>query len=198
MRRADRLAAAGAPRHLIHAHRLVGPALTVPQARRAQAAASLRRRGVALLRVPIADEPATAAAQSEAGRTGCVSVPPVPPLGADALVGRAVLQSARRAHVHVLLTRRLAVHATLGDTVVRAEVLGADRAAIRAGLTAAVVVPADDQGRRRSAAMRTGHDPGGRTGRAWGPLRAEGRATPPSRLEPPLGALHQERGFDEL
>src|SRR2546430_11675669 len=38
MRRADRLAAARALRHLVHAHRFVGPALTVPQARGAQPA----------------------------------------------------------------------------------------------------------------------------------------------------------------
>src|SRR2546430_12392035 len=44
MRRADGLAAAGTLRHLVHAHRLVGAALTVLQARRTQAAASLRRR----------------------------------------------------------------------------------------------------------------------------------------------------------
>src|SRR5256885_2358328 len=35
-----------------------------------------------------------------------------------------------------------------------------------AGLTAAVVVAADHERRRRAAAMWTGHDPGGRTGRA--------------------------------
>src|SRR3989442_4982789 len=51
MRRADRLAAARALRHLVHAHRLVGAALTVPQARRAQTAAAFRRIRVALLGV---------------------------------------------------------------------------------------------------------------------------------------------------
>src|SRR2546430_6483183 len=55
MRRADRVAAARALRHLIHAHRLVGSALTVPQALRAQTAASLGRIRVALLRMPVAD-----------------------------------------------------------------------------------------------------------------------------------------------
>src|SRR5437773_12389531 len=100
--------------------------------------------------------------------------------------------------MHVLRTRRLAVDATLGDAVVRAEVFGANRAAIRAGLTAAVIVPADDEGRRRAAAMRTRHDPGGRA--AQRPLRGECRVPPPGggRLELPLGALHQERGFEEL
>src|SRR2546427_9329577 len=68
MRRADRLAAARALRHLVHAHRLVGPALTVPQARRAQTTASLRRLRVAPLRVPVADDPAAAAARGEARR----------------------------------------------------------------------------------------------------------------------------------
>src|SRR5256712_5283333 len=56
MRRADRLAAARALRHLVHAHRLVGAALTVPQARRAQTAAAFRRIRVALLGVAGADD----------------------------------------------------------------------------------------------------------------------------------------------
>src|SRR5713101_4914725 len=150
MRRADRLAAARALRHLVHAHRLVGPALAVPQARRAQTAASLRRVRVALLRVPVADHPAAAAARREACRAGLVPV-----LRADALVSCAVLEPTRRTHAHVLVTRRQTVHATLRDAVVRAEVLGANRAACRAGLAAAVVVPADDEGRRRAAAVWT-------------------------------------------
>src|SRR2546427_12878438 len=141
MRRADRLAAARALRHLVHAHRFVGPALTVPQARGAQPAASLRRLCVALLRVPVADDAAAAAARREARRAGRM-----PALGAHALVGRAVLQPARRAEAHVVLTRRLSVHATLRDAMVRANVLGTDRAAVRAGLTGAVLVPADDEG----------------------------------------------------
>src|SRR5256886_13304928 len=81
MRRADRLAAARALRHLVHAHRFVGPALTVPQARGAQPAASLRRLCVALLRVPVADDAAAAAARREARRAGRMPV-----LGAHALV----------------------------------------------------------------------------------------------------------------
>src|SRR6266704_1467824 len=169
MRRADRLAAARALRHLVHAHRLVGPALTVLEARRAQPAAALRR-----LRVAVANEPAAAAARCEARRARRMPVPPVPPvLGADTLVRRAVLEPARRADAHVLVARRLSVHATLGDAVVRAEVFGADRAAARASLTTAVVVPANHQGGGRAAAMRTRHDPSGRTRRAEGPLRAE-------------------------
>src|SRR6266581_565946 len=149
MRRADRLAAARALRHLVHAHRLVGPALTVLEARRAQPAAALRRFRMALLRVPVADEPAAAAARCEACRARRMPVPPV--LGADALVRRAVLEPARRADAHVLVARRLSVHATLGDAVVRAEVFGADRAAARASLTTAVVVPTNHQGGGRAA-----------------------------------------------
>src|SRR2546426_2165455 len=125
MRRADRLAAARALRHLVHAHRLVGPAFTVPQARRAQTTASLRRGCVALLRVPVADDPAAAAARRQARRAGRVPV-----LGAHTLVRRAVLQPARRADAQVLVARRLTIHATLGDAVVRTEVLGANRAAV--------------------------------------------------------------------
>src|SRR2546425_325941 len=124
MRRADRSAAAGALRHLVHAHRLVGPALTVLETLRAQTTASLGRLGVALLRVPVADDPAATAARREARRAGLVTV-----FGADVFVRRAVLEPARRADAHVLITRRLPVHATLGDAVVRAEVLGANRAA---------------------------------------------------------------------
>src|SRR2546422_918879 len=43
MRRADRLAAARALRHLVRAHRLVGAALTILAARRAETPASLPR-----------------------------------------------------------------------------------------------------------------------------------------------------------
>ena len=119
-------------------------------------------------------------------------------LGADPLVGRAVLQSARRAEPHVLVTRRLTVHATLEQPMVRTEVFGADRTAVRASVTAAVVVPADDEGRGRSAALWTRHDPRG--GTAEGALRGECRVTPPggSRLELPLRALHQDASLDEL
>src|SRR5713101_2956521 len=121
MRRADRLAAARAFGHLVHAHRLAGPALTVAEARRAQTTAPLRRLRVALFGVPVAHDPAAAAAGREARLAGRVPV-----LSADTLVGRAVLEPARGADAHVLVTRRLTVHATLGDTVVGAEVLGAD------------------------------------------------------------------------
>src|SRR3989442_4075507 len=193
MRRADRLAAARALRHLVHAHRLVGAALAVPQARRAQTAAAFRRIRVALLGVAVADDPPAAAAGRETCRAGRV-----PALRADSLVHRAVRHAAGLADAYVLLAGGLLIHAAPRDAVVRAEVLGADRAAGRAGLTGAVVVPADHQRRRRAAAMWTGHDPGGRTGRAQGPLRAEGRATALSRLELPLGALHQNSGLDEL
>src|SRR5437870_11408057 len=161
MRRADRLAAARALRHLVRAHRLVGAALTILEARRTETPASLRRIRDALLGVPVAHDPAAAAARREARRAGAVPV-----LGADPFVGRAMLQAARRTDAHVLVTRRLLVHATLCDTVVGAEVLGADRASGRARLAAAVVVPADHEGRGRAAAMRTCHDPGSRASRS--------------------------------
>src|SRR5256712_8110886 len=158
MRRADRLAATRTLRHLVHAHRFVGPALTVPQARGTQPAASLRRLRVALLGVPVADDAAAAAARREARRAGRMPV-----LGAHALVGRAVLESARRADSHVLVTRRLSVHPTLRDTVVRAKVLGTDRAAVRAGVAGAVLVPANNERRRRAAAIGTREQPGRHT-----------------------------------
>src|SRR2546425_121347 len=120
----------------------------------------------------------------------------LPILGADALVCRAVLEPARRADADVFITCRLPVHATLGDAVVGAEVLGADRAAVGAGLAGAVVVPADRERRRRATAMRTCHDPGSRASQR--PLRAERRATPPVRLELPLGALYQGGPLDQL
>src|SRR2546428_595805 len=136
MRRADRVAAARALRHLIHAHRLVGSALTVPQALRAQTAAPLGRIRVALLRVPVADDPPAAAARRETFRAGHV-----PALGADAFVHRAVRHAAGLADARVLLAGRLLIHAATGDAVVRAEVLLQYRAARPAGLPAAVSVP---------------------------------------------------------
>src|SRR6266480_5006843 len=57
MRRADGLAAARALRDLVHAYRLVRAPLPVPQARRAQVTAALRRLRVAPLRVPVAHDP---------------------------------------------------------------------------------------------------------------------------------------------
>src|SRR2546425_12979491 len=104
MRRADRLAAARALRHLVHAHRLVGSALTVPQARRAQTAASLRRVRAALLGVPVADDPPAAAAGRETGRAGHVAA-----LRAHSLVHRAVRHAAGLAHTRVLLAGRLLI-----------------------------------------------------------------------------------------
>src|SRR2546422_750645 len=195
-RRRGALAPAGraaAPHFItpVHPHRLVGTALTVLEARRTQPPASLRRIRATLLRVPVAHHPTAAAAGREAGRARGMPI-----LGADTLVGRAVLQAARRTDAHVLVARRLLVDATLGDAVVPAEVLGADRAASRARLTATVVVPADHQGRRRAAAMRTREQPGRPTTER--PLRAERRATPRRRLELPPGALHQDGRLDEL
>src|SRR5260370_29565710 len=155
MRRAYRFAAAGALRHLVKAHGLVGPALAVPQAGRAHTTASLRRVRMGPLCVPVADDPAAAGTRREAGRAGRMPI-----LGADPLVRRAVLEPARRADAHVLLARRLSVHATLGDAVRFAEVLGAARAASRAaGVAAAVAVPAHDERRRRPAPARTCRDP---------------------------------------
>src|SRR5258708_12555393 len=112
MRRADQLAAARAFRHLVHTHPLPGPALTVAQARRAETAASLWRVRVALLGVPVADDPAAAAARLEARGAGRVPV-----LGAHTLVCRAVLQPARGAYPGGLLTRPPPAHATPPDPV---------------------------------------------------------------------------------
>src|SRR5437879_7678192 len=89
MRRADRLTAARALRHLVHAHRLVGAALTVPQARRAQTAAAFRRIRVALLGVAIADDPPAAAAGRATRGAGRVPAPP-----ADSPVHRGALHAA--------------------------------------------------------------------------------------------------------
>src|SRR5712691_4384467 len=100
MRRADRLVAARAPRHLVQPDRLVAAALAVLQARRAQTATSLRGVRAALLGVPVTDGAAAAAARREARRAGGV-----PALGADALVRRAVVEPAGRACPHVLRTR---------------------------------------------------------------------------------------------
>src|SRR2546425_3426510 len=191
MRRADRLTAARALRHLVHAHRLVGAALTVPQARRAQTAAAFRRIRVALLGVAVADDPPAAAAGRETRGAGRV-----PALRADSLVHRAVFHAAGLADACVLLAGGLLIHAAPRDAVVPTEVLGADGAPGRAGLTGAVVVPADHQGRGRAAAMGTREQPSRPTSERS--LRAERRATPVRRLELPLGALHQNGGLDEL
>src|SRR2546422_9740092 len=80
--------------------------------------------------------------------------------------------------------------------MVRAEVLGTDRAAVRAGLAGTVVVSADHQSGRRAAAMGTREQPGRHTTER--PLRAERRSTPARRLELPLGALYEDGRVDEL
>src|SRR3989442_6161414 len=98
MRRADRVAAARALRHLIHAHRLVGSALTVPQALCTQTAASLGRIRVALLRVPVADDSPAASPRRKTFRAGHV-----PALGADPFVHRAGRPAAGLAHTLRLL-----------------------------------------------------------------------------------------------
>src|SRR3989442_7815161 len=166
-RRADRLAAVRALRPLVHAHRLVGAALTVPQAHRAQTAAAFRRIRVALLGVAVADDPPAAAAGGETRRAGRV-----PALRADSLVHRAVRHAAGLAHAGVLLAGGLLIHAAPRDAVVRAEVLGADRAARRAGLTGAVVVPANHQRRRRAAPPSARPDTNRRPPPAFRPPRA--------------------------
>src|SRR5207248_5861091 len=167
------------------------PALTVPDTRGAQAAAPLRGVGMAALRVPVADVPAAAAARRETG-----GARRVPVLDAHAGVSGAVLQSAGRTHLHVLVARRQAVHPTLGRPVVQAEVLAAHRATVRAGLAAAVLVPADHQHGGRAATMWTGERPAGHA--ADRALRGERRAASLSGFEPPFGALHQHGGLDEL
>src|SRR4029077_15079729 len=118
MRAAHRPAAARAFSDLVHADWLVGAALTVFEARSAQAPASLRRIRATLFRMSVADHPAAAAARRETGRARGMPV-----LGADSLVGRAVLQPARRTDVHVLVARRLRVHATVRNPVLPAEIL---------------------------------------------------------------------------
>src|SRR3989442_14515862 len=129
MRRADRLAAARALHHLVHAHRLVGPTLPVPQARRAQAAAAPRRVRAALLGMPGADDPPAGAARRETRGTSRVAA-----LRADCFVHRAVRHAARLAYARVLLSGGLLIHTAARDAVVRAEVLVADVASVRVGM----------------------------------------------------------------
>src|SRR5690349_877693 len=151
VRRADGLAAGGALLQLVHAYRLVHAALTVPQAPRAQAPDALGRGRVTVLRVAIADDPAAAVTRREAARARRMAV-----RRAHALVCGAMLQPAGRAHPHMLVAHRLTVHATLDDAVIAAEVLRAHRAAVRAGVTGGVVVPADHELGERLAALRAG------------------------------------------
>src|SRR5207302_221199 len=117
-------------------------------------------------------------------------------LGAHPGVRGAVLESAGRAHLHVLVAGRQAVHPALGGPVVHTEVLAAHRAAVRAGLAAAVVVAADHQRGGRAATLRTGERPAGHA--AESAPRGERRAAPLAGFEPPLGALHQHGRLDEL
>src|SRR2546426_12489213 len=98
MRRADRLTAARALRHLVHAHRLVGAALTVPQARRAQTAAAFRRIRVALLGLAVSDDTPPAAAGRETPRARPGPAPPP-----DSPLHRAVRHAAGLADACVLL-----------------------------------------------------------------------------------------------
>src|SRR5690348_9184377 len=189
MGRADRLAAARAFRHLVRAHRFVGPTLTMPQTLRAQAPAALGRPRITLLRVPVADDPTTAAARRQARRAGVVSI-----RAADCFVGGAVLEPARGAHAHVLVTHRPRVYPALGDSVIVAEVLVANRAAVRASVARAVLVAADHEQRRRPAAVRARIRPIS-TER---PLCAEARLPSSIGLEQPFTALDHDARFDEL
>jgi hypothetical protein len=117
----DRLAAARALRHLIHAHRLIAAPLALPHTRRAEPAAAFRRVGTCLLGVLVADDAAAARARLDAQRARRVIT-----FATDPLVGRAVLKLARGARPHVLRTRRFTVHPTLSDAVLDAEVRSAD------------------------------------------------------------------------
>src|SRR5207237_7828287 len=127
-------------RPLVHAPRRVGPALAVPGRGGAHAGAPHGGVGVAALGVPVAHLPAAAGARRQAR-----GARRVPVLGARAGVSGAVLEPAGRAHLHVLVARRLPVHATLERPVVGAEVLAAYRAAVRAGVAAAGIVARDHQ-----------------------------------------------------
>src|SRR2546426_1126443 len=193
MRRADGLAATRALRHLVNAHRLVGPALAVAQARGAEAATALGRVRPALPSVAIADEPPAAAAGLETRRAGGVVA-----LRADPRVGRTVLHPAGLADARVLLAGGLLIHATPGDAVIGAEVLGAHGAPRRARVTGAVplLVPAHDELRRGPAAMRARHRPRSRSSER--PLGRELAASATRRSQLPLDALHQHVSLDEL
>src|SRR5438045_9759969 len=85
VRGADRSAAARALHHLVHAHGLIGAALTMAQTRRAQSAAPIGRVGPALLRMTVAHRPAATAARFETRGTRRMIA-----LGADAFMRRAV------------------------------------------------------------------------------------------------------------
>src|SRR5207237_3883560 len=117
VRSADRSAAARALHHLVHAHGLIGAALTMAQTRRAQSAAPLGRVGAALLRMTVAHRPAATAARFETRGTRRMIA-----LGADAFMRRAVHHAARRALTRVLFAGGLLVHSAMGNAVIRAEV----------------------------------------------------------------------------
>src|SRR5438105_1537003 len=188
MRGADRAAAARALCHLVHAHGLVGPSLTMAQTRCAQSAAPLGRVGPALLRVTIAHRPAATAAGFETRGTGRMLA-----LCADAFMRRAVHHAARRALARVLFAGGLLVHAAMGNAVLGAEVRRAHGTARGASLTSAVAelvlfVDADHQLLRRTPARRAGENPRRRSGDR--PLRREPGAKPSRRSDFPLDALH--------
>src|SRR5256885_15535665 len=114
---ADGSAAPRALRHLVHAYRLIRPALTMAQTRRAQSAAPFGRVRPTLLRMTVAHRPAATAAGFETRGTRRMLA-----LGADAFMRRAVHHAARRAPACVLFASGLLVHAAVSDAVLGAEV----------------------------------------------------------------------------
>src|SRR5438105_665198 len=201
MRGADRAAAARALCHLVHAHGLVGPSLTMAQTRCAQSAAPLGRVGPALLRVTIAHRPAATAAGFETRGTRRMLA-----LRADAFMRRAMHHAARRALARVLFAGGLFVHAAVRDAVIGTEVRRAHGTARGASLTHAValfvlplsgtergpggedLVDADHQLLGRAAARRAGENPGRGSGDR--PLRREPCAHASLGPNLPLDALH--------
>src|SRR5258705_4760303 len=166
MRRADGLVAARARRHLVHAHRLVRPALAVTDAGRAQPAAALGRVCPALLRVTIADDPPAAAADVETRRADGVVA-----LAADPLVRRAMVHAARCTDAGMLGAGGLLIDPAGGNAMVSAEVLLAHRAARGARVAGAVarLVPAHHEPWRGGPPMPASHRPSPRSPDAAAP-----------------------------
>src|SRR5713226_10530073 len=139
--------------------------------------------------MPVAHDPAAASARLETRRAGGVIA-----LCAEPLVRRAVRHPAGLADARVFLAGGLLIHATQGDAVVRAEVLGAHGAAQRARVAGAVLVPAHDKRCRRATAMRARDRPRYRPNQRS--LGSEPGLAPPRRLELPLHPLHQDASLD--
>src|SRR5439155_25090541 len=109
----------------------------------------------------------------------------------------------RRAQARVLFAGGLLVHATAGDAVIGTEVRRAHGTPCGARLTGAVaalvlslLVHADHQLRRRTAARRAGENPGRGSGDR--PLRREPGAHAALGPDLPLDALHQNLRVAEL